>query len=102
MAETGAEDAAQGGLRNEEVGVLHGDEAAVIGDAGTRHDAVDVRVKIQFLIPRVEDHGEAARRGSQPARVGEGVAKRGGCGGEEELIDVFCLRGEEQGAEFLR
>ena len=92
IAEAGAEDAAQCGLGHEEVGILHGDHAARRIDARAGHDAVDVRVEMQPLVPGVEDHGEAAGFRAEPFGIGERVGKRGGCGGEEELIDLLCLR----------
>ena len=37
---------------------------------------------------------------TEPARVGECVGKGRGGGGEEELMDVLGLRGEEEFAQF--
>ena len=101
VAEAGAEDAAQRGLGHEEVGVLDGDDAAVGIDARAGHDAVEVGVEMQALVPGVEDHGEAAGFRAEPFGIGERVGQGGGGGGEEELIDLFCLRGEEQRTQFL-
>ena len=83
IAEAGAENAAQCGLGDEEVNISNGDDAPVRGDARAGHDAVDVGVKMQPLVPGVEDHGEAAGLCSKPAGIGVGVAERGRGGAEE-------------------
>ena len=71
IAEAGAKYAAQCGLGHEEVFILHGDHSASGIDAGTWHDAVDVWMEVQALVPCMENHGEAACRCAQPAGVGE-------------------------------
>ena len=55
IAETGAKDAAQCGLGNEEIGVFHGDHATRRIDARAGHDAVEVRVEVQLLVPSVDN-----------------------------------------------
>lgn len=76
VAEAGAEDASQRGLGHEEVGVLHGDDAAVFRDARAGDDAVEVRVEMQPLAPGMEDHGEAAGFRPEPLGIGQRVRKR--------------------------
>ena len=98
ISEAGAKHTSQGGLGHEEFGVFYSDHSGLCIDAGTGDDAVDVRVEMESLIPRVEDHGEAAGLGSEPFGIGECVGQCGGGGGEEELIDVLGLGGEEQGS----
>ena len=88
-------------MGQEELGVFYGDDFPPGIEAGSGDDGVDVGVEVEALVPGVEDHGEAAGGGSEPAGVGQAVGEGGGGGGEEELIDVFGLRGEEEGAEFF-
>ena len=72
IAEATAKDFPQDGLGHEEVGILHFDHPACRSDAGTGHDAMNVGMKVQALVPGVEDHRETAGRSSEPTRVGEG------------------------------
>lgn len=73
VAEASAEDASQCRLGHEEVAIFYSHHAACGIDPRTRHDGVDMRMKMQSLVPRVEDHGEAAGGGSEPVRSGQDV-----------------------------
>ena len=72
------------GWGTRKLGVFDGDDAAAGIDARAGHDAVEVRVEVQALVPGVEDHGEAAGLRAEPAGIGERVGQGGGGGGEEE------------------
>ena len=57
----------EGGLEmrqvNEEVGLLDAHEATFLVQSGPGHQAVNMRMKAQLLIPGVENGGEAADSG---------------------------------------
>jgi hypothetical protein len=55
-----SEKVSQGGLRDEEIGVLHEDHSAGGADSRTGHDTVEVRMEVQALAPGMEHRGEAA------------------------------------------
>ena len=93
VAESGAQDR----LGDEEAGSFDGDDAAVGGLAGSGDDGVDMRMELQALIPGVQDHGEAAVVGAQPALVGEDLAQGSRGGLEEGAVGVgFAGAGEER------
>ena len=62
-----------------------GDEAA------GGHDAVDVRMMLQALAPRVQHH-QPADGGAEPLRVGGDLEQRGRGGAEEEVVHDALVR----------
>jgi len=73
IAETGSEDLHQGLLLHQVFLTFDGDHISVRIDARARHDAVDVRMEKEPLVPGVQDHGETAGFGTEPAGIGQRV-----------------------------
>jgi len=93
---------AQGGLGDQEVRVFDGDDPPGGIESRAGHDAVDVRMELQPLVPGVQHHHKPAGGGTERLRIGQKVGQRGGGGVEKALIDLLGRRGEEQRAEFGR
>ncbi len=94
------EHGAQGGLGDQEVGVFDGDDPPGGIESRAGHDAVNVRMKLQPLVPSVQHHHKPAGGRAERLRIGQKVGQRGGRGVEKALIDLLGRRGEEQRAEF--
>ena len=73
--------------RQEEVRPAPNPAIAVRRDAAARHDAVDVRMMIEVLAPRVQ-HRRDADIGAQMLRIGGDGGQRLGRGGEQEAVDL--------------
>ena len=73
IAETGSEDLHQGVLQHQVFRAFDGDHISHGIDARSRHDAVDVRMEKEPLVPRVQDHGEAAGFRAEPFGIGKRV-----------------------------
>lgn len=68
-------------------------DAECVIAARTRHDAMQMRMEVQPLVPGVEDGGVAGGLRAQPARVGQRIGKRVGRSSEKGIIYFFgCLR----------
>ena len=54
-----------------------------------------------LLAPGVKDHGEPAGLCAEPFGRSQLVAKRGGCGGEEQVEGLLCILSEKQPTQFF-
>ena len=95
------EGVSQHGLRDKEAWTFDAHYAASQIDPRTRHDAVDVGMEEQTLVPRVQDHGGAVFMSPEPAWVGKCLGESTGCRRKKELIDLSGSRGKEESPEFF-
>ena len=72
---------------------------AVRGHAAGRHHAMDVRMMLQALAPRVEDH-QPADGGAEALRVGRDLEQRGRRGAEEEVVHDVLVRQRQARQQF--
>jgi len=101
LGEEMPEGASQHGLGHKEAGTLDGDNTPLLTQARARHDAMEMGMEEQSLVPRVQDHGEAALVSPEPARVGKCPGKSPACRRKEEIIELPGSLGEEERSQFL-
>lgn len=87
------------GEEEQEVRIFAADKVALGIEAGAGNQAVDVRMKLQALVPGVEDCGEAADSGTQSFVVGQFFGQGAHDGGEEQVIGLFGQGAKEVGAQ---
>ena len=101
LMEEMTEGASQHWLWHQEAGTLDAHNVALRIDARSWHDAVDMRMEEQTLVPGVQDHGEPALVGPEPAWVGKAFRESPGCRRKEELIELSGSRAKEEWAELF-
>lgn len=102
IPKAGTEEFYESSLGHEEVIAFDGHDTTVGIESGTGNDDMEMRMKVQSLVPCVEDHGEPGGGGPEPFGMGEDVAQGGGGALEKELINLSGMVGEEHGAECFR
>jgi len=101
LMEEMTEGASQHWLWHQEAGTLDAHNVALRIDARSWHDAVDMRMEEQTLVPGVQDHGEPALVGPEPAWVGKAFRESPGCRRKEELVEISGSRAKEEWAELF-
>lgn len=96
----------EGGLEvreeDQEVGIFDADKVAIGIEACAWDQAVDVRMKLQALVPGVKNGGETADGSVQRFVAGQFFGKGAHGGGEEQVIGLFGQRAEEVGTQLGR
>ena len=106
LLEQAVEVLAEGGLQvrqmQQELWLFDAHELALLVETGARHQAVKVRMELQFLGPGMQDGDKAIDLRTQGFVGGELFAQGPGGGGEEQVIGLFGARAEEAGAQLCR
>jgi hypothetical protein len=99
--EEGTVDGGEGFNRDKEVGAGGPPGRAVLGEATTGHNVMDVRVVLQLPSPGVQDPSEPREIGPDEALV-FGESFEGGCRGVEQGLVGGTLVRADEGTEHLR
>jgi hypothetical protein len=85
---------------HEERGVLYPHELAARSQTDPRHQAVEVRMKPQLLVPRMQHRREAVNGGPQALGGRELLTQGAGPGGKEQIVSFLGVGAKEAVAQF--
>src|SRR5512139_3972698 len=97
-----AEGALQVRQMHQELWLFDAHELASLIETGPGHQAVDIRMKLQFLGPGMQDGDKAIDLRAQGFVGRQLLAQRTGGSGEQQVIRLSGARAEEAAAQLCR